>query len=88
MASFQTAILVLNITPPLSSVYWCDSMTHERLGGGGGGGYALYMIVLSALYAAKVCTSPICWYGTGQRGQEMPHPDPGPAATQTYLDAM
>ena len=88
MASFQTAILVLNITPPPSLA--CIGVTHERLGGGGGGGggYALYMIVLSALYAAKVCTSPICWYGTGQRGQEMPHPDPGPAATQTYLDAM
>ena len=85
MASFQTAILGLNITPPSLA---CIGVTHERLGGGGGGGYALYMIVLSALYAAKVCTSPICWYGTGQRGQEMPHPDPGPAATQTYLDAM
>ena len=52
MASFQTAILVLNIPPPPSLA--CIGVTHERLGGGGGGGYALYMIVLSALYAAKV----------------------------------
>ena len=51
MASFQTAILVLNITPPPLAFV---GVTHERLGGGGGGGYALYMIVLSALYAAKV----------------------------------
>lgn len=48
MASFLTAILVLNLPPS------CIGVTHERLGGG----YALYMIVLSALYAAKVCTSP------------------------------
>ena len=44
MASFQTAILVLNIPPPPSLA--CIGVTHERLGGGGGGdgGYALYIV--------------------------------------------